>query len=91
MDADTSSNFKQIPHTQSATLQPHDNSFWELTKLSVVNSLAPGRYGSNFTSKISKFIIQNRLATFHEIALRWIPQNLTNEKSALVQVVAWCR
>ena len=27
----------------------------------------------------------------HEIALRWMPQDLTDDKSALVQVMAWCR
>ena len=26
-----------------------------------------------------------------DIALRYMPQNLTNEKSTLVQVIAWCR
>ena len=25
-----------------------------------------------------------------KIALRWMPQNITNEKSTLVQVMAWC-
>ena len=27
----------------------------------------------------------------YEIALRWIPLNLTDDKSTLVQVMAWCR
>ena len=27
----------------------------------------------------------------YEIALRWMPQDLTDEKSTLVQVMAWCR
>ena len=26
-----------------------------------------------------------------DIALKWMPQNLTNEKSTMVQVMAWCR
>ena len=57
-----------------------------------VNSMAPGRCGSYFKSIICKFIIQNNsLGTHCEIALRWTPQNLTNEKSTLVQVMAWCR
>ena len=27
----------------------------------------------------------------YEIALRWMPQTITNKKSTLVQVMAWCR
>ena len=27
----------------------------------------------------------------YEIALRWMPQDLTDDKSTLVQVMAWCR
>ena len=27
----------------------------------------------------------------HEIALRWMPLDLTDDKSTLVQVMAWCR
>ena len=38
-----------------------------------------------------KFIVQNSsLSTHSEIALRWMPQSLTNDKSTLVQVMAWC-
>ena len=28
---------------------------------------------------------------FGEIALRWMPLDLTDDKSTLVQVMAWCR
>ena len=39
-----------------------------------------------------QFIVQNNsLDTHWWIILRWMPQNLTNEKSTLVQVMAWCR
>ena len=42
----------------------------------------------NFKSIIFKLIIQNSsLGTRCEIADRWMPQNLTNEKSTLVQVM----
>ena len=55
------------------------------------NSLAPGRYDNNFGSKIFKLIPQNSsLGASCEIALRWLPQNLSNVKSTLVQVMAWC-
>ena len=39
---------------------------------------------------IFNLIIQDSsLDTHYEIALRWMPQNLTNEKSTLVQVMSW--
>ena len=48
--------------------------------------------GSNFISVIYKLIWQNSsLDTRGEIALRWMSQTHTNEKSKLVQVMAWCR
>ena len=44
---------------------------------------------NNYKSMIFKLIIQNDTFVIQcEIALRWIPQNLTNEKSP--QVMAWC-
>ena len=56
-----------------------------------LSSLAPGRCGNNMWSIILKFIIQHSsLGSTCRIALRWMPQNLTNEKSTLVQVMACC-
>ena len=60
-----------------------------------INSLAPERCGSNFQKLIFKlFIIQIThncsLGTHIDIALWWVPQNLTKEKSTLVRVMAWC-
>ena len=53
---------------------------WKLTDVAVI-----------FKSIICKFLIQNSsLGIRCEIALRWMPQNGTNEKSTLVQVMAWC-
>ena len=50
-----------------------------------------GRCGCNFDSMIYKLIIhKSSLGTQCEIDFRWMPQNLTNEKSALVQVMTWC-
>ena len=57
-----------------------------------VDSLTPGRCGSNFKSLIFRLIIQHSsLGTCCEIALRWMPENLTNKRSTLLQVMAWCR
>ena len=48
-----------------------------------INSLAPGRCDNDFKSIIFKLIVQNKsLDTHCEIALRWMAQNLYNEKSA---------
>ena len=59
---------------------------------SIFNSLAPGRCGCDFKSMIFEFILQNSsLDNRCEIVVRWMPQNHTNEKSRLVQVMAWCR
>ena len=56
-----------------------------------VHLLVPGRCGSNFSIIIFKLIIQKiTLVTCCEIALRWMPQNLTIEKSILIQVMALC-
>ena len=60
-----------------------------------INSLAPERCGGNFQKIIFKlFTIQithnSSLGTHIDIALWWVPQNLTKEKSILVQVMAWC-
>ena len=62
-----------------------------LTHLALTNSMAPGRYGNNFKSIVFKLIIQNRSSDTHcEIALKRMPQNLTNEKSTLLQITVWC-
>ena len=60
------------------------------SKRYVVTSLAPRRCGSNLKRVIFKLFIQNSsLETHCEIVFMWMPQNLTKEKSTLVQVMAW--
>ena len=57
-----------------------------------INSLAPGR--SECDSKNVTFNLVLLIGIFrssHDNALRWMPQDLTDDKSALVQVMAWCR
>ena len=59
--------------------------FWQVKLASVI-------YCCNFKSTVFKFIIKNRgLATRYVIAPMWMPGNISNGKSALVQVMAWCR
>ena len=56
------------------------------------NSLAPGK--SECDSKNAIFNLVLLIGIFrssHYDALRWMPQDLTDDKSTLVQVMAWCR
>ena len=56
------------------------------------NSLAPGRLQFNFRLVIFKLTLVNcGWGISYEIALRWMPLVLTDDKSTLVQVMAWCR
>ena len=57
-----------------------------------VNSLAPGRFQFNFRKVIFKLnLVNGGWGISYKIALRWMPQDLTDDKSTLVQVMAWCR
>ena len=58
---------------------------------SMVNSLAAGRCGSNSKSAIFKYMLRIEFKSICEIVLTWIPQNTFDDKSTLVQVMAWCR
>ena len=54
-------------------------------------SLLYKRFDGNFKSIIFKLIILNTvLGTWCKIVLSCVPQNLTNQKLALVQIMAWC-
>ena len=56
----------------------------------LVNSLSPGRCGRNFKSIIFKLITRDSsLGTRSEITPRWLPQNFTNEKSAMCERCAY--
>ena len=69
------------------------NPFYASNRQYWVNSVAPGRCGSNFKNMIFELIMQNTCSSFGthgKINLRWISQYLINEKSTLIQVMAWC-
>ena len=54
--------------------------------------MAPGRFQINFRRIIFKLTLVNvGWGISYEIALRWMPEDLTDDKSTLVQVMAWCR
>ena len=57
-----------------------------------LNSSAPGRFEQNFRQVIFKLIsVTDSWGISCKIALRWMPLDLTDDKSTLVQVMAWCR
>ena len=56
------------------------------------NSLAPERFGCDFKNLIFNLILLiGILRSLYDDALRWMPRNITDDKSTLVQVMAWCR
>ena len=58
----------------------------------VINSLGPGKFEQNFTLVIFKLIsVTNGWGIYCKIALRWMPLDFTDNKSTLVQIMAWCR
>ena len=57
-----------------------------------INSLAPQRFILKFwICSFNIILVIDSWFVSWKITLRWMPQNLTYEKSTLVQVMAWCR
>ena len=56
------------------------------------NSLAPGRFQRNFRKVIFQLILViDGWSISCKIVLKWMSMDLTDGKSTLVQVMAWCR
>ena len=56
------------------------------------NSLAPGRPGCHFKTAIFNLVLLIGIFTSSgDNALRWMPKDPTDDKSTLVQVMAWSR
>ena len=73
---------------QATKLQQNITCTWCWT----INSLAPGRPGCNFKTAIFNLVLLiGILTSSKDNALRWMPRDLTDDKSTLVQVMAWCR
>ena len=54
--------------------------------------MAPGRPGCHFKTAIFNLVLLISVFTLsYDNALRWMPWDLTDDKSILVQVMAWCR
>ena len=72
-------------------LSPSLHEFITLSSLSF-NSLAPGRPGCHFKTAIFNLVLLIGIFTLSkDNTLRWMPRDLTDDKSTLVQVMAWCR
>ena len=57
-----------------------------------VNSLAPGWPGCHFKAAIFNLILLIGIfISCKDNAPRWMPRDFTDDKSALVRVMAWCR
>ena len=68
--------------------------YWGLTFMYLYsfNSLAPGRPRCLFKTAIFNLILLIGIFTSSkDNALRWMPRDLTDNKSTLVKVMAWCR
>ena len=59
--------------------------------LSTFNSLAPERPGCHFKTAIFHLVLLISIFTSsNDNVLRWMPWDLTDGKSTLIQVMAWC-
>ena len=65
---------------------------WQQQNLNApFNSLAPGKFEWHFRYLISQIIsVIDGWGISCELAFRWMPLDLTDDKSTLVQVMAWC-
>ena len=79
--------FKSSPHSAAFLRQ------WTRAALvQIINSLAPGGFENIFQNVFFKLISWiDTLSNSCETALRSMPQNPSDDKSTLVQVMAWCR
>ena len=58
----------------------------------LINSLAPGRSLCDFKNVIFNLaLLIGIFRSSYDNVLRWMPQDITDDKSTLVQVLAWCR
>ena len=55
-----------------------------------INSLAPGRSYCNFENVIFNLALLIGIFKSSDDVLKWMPQNVTDGKWTLVQVMAWC-
>ena len=85
-------------HCGRTSAKDKENTSVQVLYLLHLNSLAPGIFQFNFRQVIFKLILVNGgWGISYEIALRWMPLDLTvfkcltDDKSTLVLGMAWCR
>ena len=67
----------------------HSNMSWNVP---AINSLTPRRLGCHFKTTIFNLVfLIGTFTSSKDNALRWMPRDFTDNKSTLVQVMAWCR
>ena len=84
--------FSLQPYCVYLILAPTTNAVSLCCVVCDFNSWVPG--GIDYSLKLVNFkliLTINFISIFCEIALRWMPQHLTDHHSTLVQVMAWCR
>ena len=60
------------------------------TDLPGINSLAPGRSDCRSKNVIFNLVLLIGIFRSYDNTLWWMPQDFTDDKSTLVQVMAWC-
>ena len=89
----------ELDNTTALELMTNDQNVFKLMSatdnfyhyIHFFNSLVPGRFQFNFREVIFKLnLVNGGWGISYEIALRWMPLDLTDDKSTLVQVMAWC-
>ena len=65
--------------------------WWNISRTQWINSLDPRESGCNFRSAIFNIVLLIGIFRIYD-DFRWLmPQELTDDESTLVQVMAWCR
>ena len=65
---------------------------WNIFSQILLNSLAPGRSGCDSKNGIFNCVLLIGIfRSSHGNAFWWMPQDLTDDKSTLARVMAWCR
>ena len=93
-----------MPFNQNSTwedaikLHSWSQSMWEVELLTHsvmqigITILVLGRFQFHFRTAILKLnLVNHGWGISYEIAFRWMPLDLTDNKSTLVQVMIWCR
>ena len=79
-------------HCKTAELWSRRHLMYKFLPYQSFNSLAPGGFENIFQNVFFKLISWiDTLSNSCETALRSMPQNPSDDKSTLVQVMAWCR